>query len=165
VVGMRSRLWALGLDVAREVNEGGLILSSDQSHLEAGEFDVQRMLATLHGAVSQALADGYVGLWASGDMTWEMGGKLDLDKLLEYEYALEEFMKRNLALSGICQYHRDTLPPAALLAALHTHNGVSFNETLIRFNPHYQPHHTLTQRWKDDLAADQIHQMLDQLTN
>jgi hypothetical protein len=60
---MRSRVWTLGLDVAREVNEGGLILSSDQSHLEAGEFDVQRMLATLHGAVSQALADGYVGLW------------------------------------------------------------------------------------------------------
>jgi hypothetical protein len=25
VVGMRSRLWTLGLDVAREVNEGGLL--------------------------------------------------------------------------------------------------------------------------------------------
>ena len=43
------------------------------------------------------------------------------------------------ALSGICQYHRDTLPDNALQAALSKHGGVYLNETLSRLNPLYSP--------------------------
>ena len=53
------------------------------------------MLAMLADAINDALAHGYAGLWATGDMTWE--------------------------LSGICQYHRDTLPEDALQVALSKH--------------------------------------------
>jgi hypothetical protein len=31
------------------------------------------MMAKLEDAVTQALADGYKGLWATGDMGWEFG--------------------------------------------------------------------------------------------
>jgi len=163
VAGMRSWLSALGLDVAREIDKGALILSSDRSHLEDGEFNVEKMLATLQNVLAQALSDGYAGLWASGDMTWELGDRLDLPKLIQYEQALEEFMQKNYGLSGICQYHRDTLPPAAVLAALKNHKGVRINETLLRFNPHYEPPQAVKQRWNNDLAAEDINRMLDQL--
>jgi hypothetical protein len=163
VAGMRSWLSALGLDVASEVDKGALILSSDRSHLEDGEFNVEKMLATLQNVLAQALSDGYAGLWASGDMTWELGDRLDLLKLIQYEQALEEFMQKNYALSGICQYHRDTLPPMAVLAALQNHKGVRINETLLRFNPHYEPPRAVKQRWNNDLAAEDINRMLDQL--
>jgi MEDS: MEthanogen/methylotroph, DcmR Sensory domain len=164
VAGMRSWLSALGLEVTKELEKGALILSSERSHLEGGQFNIEKMLASLQTAVAQALADGYAGLWASGDMTWEMGENPDLAKLLEYEHALEQFMQTNLSLSGICQYHRDTLPPAAILVALRTHKDVRVNETLMRFNPHYQPPHTVQHRWQDDLAAEGINSMLSQLT-
>jgi hypothetical protein len=164
VAGMRSWLSALGLDVAWEIDKGALILSSDRSHLEDGEFNVEKMLATLQNVLAQALSDGYAGLWASGDMTWELGDRLDLPKLIQYEHALEEFMQKNYALSGICQYHRDTLPPAAMLAALQNHKAVRINETFLRFNPHYQPPQAVKQRWNNDLAAEDINRMLDQLT-
>ncbi len=38
-----------------------------------GSFDVPMMLANLEEALDQALRDGYKGLWATGDMTWEFG--------------------------------------------------------------------------------------------
>lgn len=138
VAGMRSRLVAMGLDLLRCFERGDLILSSSQSHLVNGRFEVEEMMTLLSEAVDQALADGYAGLWATGDMTWEIGGEKNLDKLMEYERRLEEFMQTNPALSGICQYHRDTLPPNAVLTALETHQMVYVDSTISWLNPEYR---------------------------
>lgn len=137
VAGMRYYLAAAGLDLMDETKHGALTLSSDQGHLVEGKFDVDRMLRLLRDALQQALADGYTGLWASGDMTWEFGSEDNLDKLLEYERRLEEFMQANPALSGICLYHRDTLPPEAIETALLTHPVLYINSSLSQLNSRY----------------------------
>jgi hypothetical protein len=139
VAGIRSYLAADGLDVAQEVSKGSLVLSSAWDHLADGVFDPAQMLSMLTDAVRKALADGYAGLWATGDMTWELGSEKNCAKLLAYECGLEEMFRNCPALSGICQYHRDTLPEDALRAALSKHRGVYLNETLSRINPFYSP--------------------------
>jgi len=139
VAGIRSYLAAEGVDVAREVDRGSLVLSSDTGHLVDGVFEAARMLAMLAGAVAEALSHGYAGLWASGDMTWELGSEKSFDKLLEYECGLEEMFRELPALSGICQYHLDTLPDAALRVAVSKHRSAYLNETLSRVNPFYAP--------------------------
>ena len=140
VAGMRWHLSAAGLDLSQHVERGALIITSDQAHLSDGKFDVARMIGLLSGAVKKALADGYAGLWASGDMTWEFGSEDNLDKLLEYERRLEEFMGHNPALSGVCLYHRDTLPAHAIQTALATHRSIYVNAALSQINPHYYQH-------------------------
>lgn len=137
IAGMRSYLAAAGVDVAREVGKGSLVLSSDQGHLENGHFDGDRMLQGLETAVHQALSEGYQGLWATGDMTWEFGSKRDFGKLLDYEWKLEDLFHRQPCLSGICQYHMDTLPQDAVRDGLRSHQTIFINETLSRLNPHY----------------------------
>jgi hypothetical protein len=137
VAGMRTYLAAEGLDLTKEIGKGALILTSDQSHLLNGKFNVDRMLDRLDLAVQEALAEGYAALWATGDMTWEFGSESNLDKLLEYEWRLEEFMKNNLCLHGVCQYHRDTLPQHAIDAGLRSHKAIYINETLSHLNPDY----------------------------
>ena len=139
IAGMRSYLAATGLDVESEVRKGGLVLTSDQGHLVEGQFDVDRMIVKLEEAVEQALADGYGGLWASGDMTWEFGNERNLNKLVEYELALEDLFRRAPTLSGLCQYHADTLPSDIASCSLCTHQTVYINETLSRISPHYLP--------------------------
>jgi hypothetical protein len=138
VAGMRSRLVALDLDLPKFLERGDLILSSDQGHLVNGKFDVDEMIMLLSRAVRQALADGYAGLWATGDMTWEFGSEKNLDKLLEYERRLEDLMRKTPGLSGICQYHRDTLPPHAIAIALQSHPILYLNSSLSRLNPDYR---------------------------
>lgn len=138
VAGMRWHLAAAGVDLETQLARGTLVLSSDQGHLVEGKFDVGRMLQLLEDAVKQALADGYAGLWASGDMTWEFGHESNLDKLLEYERQLEDFMQVTPALSGICLYHRDTLPPQAIETALATHPALYVSAVLSQVNLRYQ---------------------------
>ena len=140
IAGIRSYLAAAGVDAVSEMDESNLVLSSAQAHLVGGRFDVKMMMQTLQHAVAQALRDGFDGLWASGDMTWEFGPKSDFSKLLEYEWALEEFIRTHTGLSGICLYHADTLPREALRQGLLTHQCLFMNETLSKINPHYSPH-------------------------
>ena len=144
VAGMRSYLSAAGVEVAREVGKGSLVLSSDQGHLVDGHFDVDLMLVSLEEAVQQALSDGYLGLWATGDMTWEFGSRKEMAKLLEYEWKLEDLFRRQPSLCGICQYHVETLPSEAVRQGLITHPSIFINETLSRLDPHYVPRERVT---------------------
>lgn len=135
--GMSSYLAAQGIDVAREISKTSLVLSTDRSHLDGGNFNVDEMIGKLEDAVLQAVKAGHEGLWATGDMSWEFGSEKNLEKLLRYERQLEELFRRQPLLCGICQYHGDLLPDEILHHSLLTHRAVFINETLSRINPHY----------------------------
>lgn len=138
VAGMRSYLAAAGLDVSEAVRKGELVLSSDQAHLVNGYFDPVLMLDLLKQTVREALRDGYQGLWATGDMTWELGNnRKNFSKLLEYEIGLEKLFQTLPALNGICQYHADTLPVDVVEKALYTHRAVYISQTLSLINPYH----------------------------
>lgn len=137
VAGMRSMLSAHDVDVAAAVAANRLILTSNQDHLVDGAFDTDRMLNMLRTALADALADGHTGLWASGDMAWEMGQSGDFSELVRYERLLEEFIEANPAMSGVCQYHTDTLPREVSQLGLRLHRSIHFDESLSPQNGHY----------------------------
>jgi hypothetical protein len=139
VAGLRSYLFAAGVDVPFEVARTSLILTSDQSQLKNGRFEMEKMLGMLEDAVKLALIDGFTGLWATGDMTWELGPNKNLQTLLDYERGLEKLFQRYPALSGICQYHADTMPRELTCNGLLVHPAIYINQTLTRLNPHYIP--------------------------
>jgi len=139
VAGLRSCLATIGLDVESELAKNRLILSSEPIVSADGGLDVDLLLQKLEDTLDQALKDGYQGLWATGDMTWEFGSEKNFHKLMEYEYRLEALFHRRKELHGICQYHQDTLPREASKQALRTHPTLFINETLSRLNPNYVP--------------------------
>jgi DcmR-like sensory protein len=145
VAGMQSRLAAAGVDVAHEIGINRLVLTSGQDHLVDGRhFDVDRMISSLEEALDQAVQDGHEGLWATGDMYWELGPENDFSKLLEYEWRLEQLLSSRPQIGGICQYHANTPPRAVLREGLLTHRGIFLNETLTQINPHYLPPESFT---------------------
>lgn len=137
VAGFRSYLAAEGIDVEEAAGSRSLILSSDQSHLVDGSFDVEGMMRALESTLDETLQSGYNGLWASGDMTWEFGPAKDYSKLMEYEWQLEEFLRGHSQMSGICQYHSESLPREAMRTAVRTHPSIFVNETLSLMNPNF----------------------------
>ncbi len=154
VASIRPCLSDSGIDVTKEVAKGSLVLSSDNSHLANGRFNIDRMLGMLEEALRQALHDGYQGLWATGDMSLEFGPERDFSKLLDYEWRLEEFLQERPALCGICQYHADTLPHEVLRQGLIAHPSLYINETLSRLNPHYVERTSFSARSHNDSALD-----------
>jgi hypothetical protein len=139
VAGIRSYLAASGVDVIGEIDKAALVLSFDQGHLQDDVFVPDRMLGMLDDAVAQALDDGFDGLWASGDMSWEFGPERDFSKLVEYERGLERIFSKRPTLYGVCQYHSDTLPSHVLRQGLECHPAVFVSETLSQLNPQYLP--------------------------
>lgn len=157
VAGLKSCLAASGIDVAHEIKTGKLVLSSERNYLLGGwQFDVDCMLDSLQRSLTQALADGYQGLWASGDMAWEFGPEKDLSKLVEYEWRLERFLHENPQMGGICQYHSDILPRDILRKGLLTHPQLFINETLTIMNPHYLQPESFTQAATADPELDRL---------
>jgi MEDS: MEthanogen/methylotroph, DcmR Sensory domain len=136
VTGMCSTLAAMGVDVASEVASSRIILSSATASAFA-EFNGDLMIAKIERFVNEALEDGYKGLWASGDMSFEFGPRKDFSQLLDYELKLEKLIYRRKELCGVCQYHCDTLPQDALRHGLLVHPTIVINETLTMINPHY----------------------------
>ncbi len=98
----------------KEIDAGRLILSSEAALQADGTFDTDLMLQKIEELLDGALKDGYKGLWASGDMTWEFGNEDNLVKLFDYEWQLEKLFDKREELCGICQYHQDTLPAESL---------------------------------------------------
>ena len=137
VAGMRSYLCAAGVNVRESVDKGNLIFSSEPCPMKDGQFDIQGMLDMVEHTLNLALKDGYRGLWATGDMTWEMGSDLNLDRLLEYEWKVEKLFERYPELSAICQYHVDTLPRDVVCHSILIHPALFINDTLARANPNY----------------------------
>jgi hypothetical protein len=137
VAGLQSYLAMAGADVERDAKNGSLILSSEQSHIVNGLFDADKMLHELEMCIEQALKDGYAGLFAAGDMTWELGSDRSIPKLVRYEWKLERLFHKYRALSGICMYHSDTLPLELIKHGAISHGTVFVNETLSLLNPHH----------------------------
>lgn len=137
VAGMRSYLAAAGVDVEVELNRGSLVLSSEQSQAFGGVFDADGMLEALEASVQKAVSDGYAGLFATGDMTWELGTECNVATLVRYELKLEQLFHKYPELSGICQYHADTLPREFVKAGLISHQTMFVNQTLSKLNPYF----------------------------
>ena len=93
-------------------------------------------------------------------MLWEFGSEKNFSKLLAYELGLDALLKSEPALSGICQYHRELLPAAAVQVALYTHETLYINQTLARINPHYLKPATLAARRNSEIAA-RVSEILD----
>jgi hypothetical protein len=144
IEGMRSVLAGRNIDVDSEISKGRLVLSSEPVTV-GNSFNGDILLVNLENAIDQALRDGFKGLWASGDMTWEFGNCRDFSSLLDYEMKLEELFKRRKELFGICQYHRDTLPEDTIRQGLLAHPSVVISDTLSRMNPLY-----LKAKWPAD---------------
>jgi signal transduction histidine kinase len=157
-----AALGAKGVDTAREVGRGALILSSDRSHLVGGEFEPQVMIDGLRSLIDGALHEGFEGLCATGDMRWELGDDKNFDRLLEYEARLEQVF-RELPLRGICQYHRDTLPPKAVNDALLTHRSAYVGAALNRDNLFYIPPELLLEPRSGDHSGGQAEWMCQQI--
>lgn len=157
---------AEGAEVESEIAKGALVLTAELSHIVNGRFSVDAMMETLAGALNQAIEDGYEGLWATGDMTWEFGPEQDFSKLLEYECRLEKFMQAHPRLCGICQYHVNSLSQDAIRQGILSHGRIFVNETLSLMNENFIPCASLAQQQSHFQALDMlVNRLLDVHSN
>jgi hypothetical protein len=135
-----SFLTAQRIDVKGEIARGNLQLSTGQDHLLGGwQFDAELTVQMLARMLDQAMSDGYEGLWGTGDIAWEFGPTRDFSKLGAYETLLENFLRQNPNVGGLCQYRSDMIPRDVVREGLLAHPRVLVDESSSLLNRWYSP--------------------------
>lgn len=105
-----------GVDPRERIARGQLILLSlAEGYGRGGAFDPARQLELYRQLLDRARAEGYRGLWITGDGTWELRGELPgSERALEYEQLVERFLATTADALALCQYDAaEALPDAA----------------------------------------------------
>ena len=132
-----NRLERAGIDTQAAQRRRALeIFTREQSYLKYGIFEPSKMIADLKREVDAAIADGFTGLRASGEMTWALDMPEALGQLREYEMQLH----RNFGprLTGLCQYDQTRFEPQLLSDVIRIHPKLIANGRVLS-NPFQRP--------------------------
>jgi len=101
---LRAALRAVGVDLAAEESRGTLVIQPPEKvYLPDGRFDGARMTGLLKTAVQDAVAHGFTGFRALGDLGWAARDARCCAQLPAYEAMMAEFYPHNPAV-GLCTY-------------------------------------------------------------
>jgi len=104
------------------VKRGQLVFLPPEAYLNAeGHFDPAAVVARLDEEAQQALAAGFTGLSATGEMTWAWRYGITMEQLYDYERRLHQAAagRRWIAL---CQYSRQAFSSEMLQPLLAFHH-------------------------------------------
>ncbi|HZQ92949.1 MAG TPA: MEDS domain-containing protein [Terriglobales bacterium] len=103
-LGLKEALAQGGIRVEAAERKGSLrLITPEESYLRGGEFSASAMVELLRGEVLQALASGFHGFRAAGDLAWAVRAPGCYPELAEYESTLAEFVPA-LPARGLCMY-------------------------------------------------------------
>jgi signal transduction histidine kinase len=113
-------LEAAGVGVAREVGRGALVLATHaETYWRTGAFDPEDALALMEELTDRALADGFVGLRATGEASRPTPDDL-WPHVIRYEALLNERLARR-PFVGLCRFHVGRYSPERVRDILRTH--------------------------------------------
>jgi PAS domain S-box-containing protein len=135
---IKDYLREVGLPADPLLESGQLaILTGTDTFARDGVFDPAAMIELLGSETDRALAEGYVALRVTGEMTWALRGLPGSDLLIDYETRLNGIFSGSAALV-LCQYDRRRFNPSLLLDVLRTHPHVVIGAQVVE-NPYYLP--------------------------
>jgi hypothetical protein len=135
---VRTALRDHGVSVDAEIRRGALkLLSATEAYLLRGGFDPEQTLKVFSDAIEEALTDGFTGFRAAAEMSWALDPRGGTDRLASYE-ALLKTLFSSCPATGLCLYHRGSMPLAVIGAALATH-PVARVDGSFAINPLYDP--------------------------
>ena len=126
-VGTRAEYEQLGLHLEEEgicslraESRGALIFSTqEEEYLTNGVFDPNVVLARIDRYVREALADGFTGLCATGELMNVPSDEV-WRQIVWYEAQINENFAR-LPFTGLCRYPRTVVPANRVRDVLRTH--------------------------------------------
>jgi hypothetical protein len=126
-VGSRDEYERLGVQLEekgicslRAESRGALLfLTREEAYLDNGAFDPNVVLGRVDQFITNALADGFTGLCATGELI-DVPSEEVWRQIVWYEAQINEHFSR-LPFVGLCRYPRTTIPPHRVRDVLRTH--------------------------------------------
>ncbi len=113
-------LEAAGICVSRARARGSLLFSTrEEAYRQNGTFDPQLVLDRIEQLVKDAIADGFTGLHATGELVYEPADE-DWRRIVWYEAQINDVFAR-LPFAALCRFPRAVVPAERVRDVLRTH--------------------------------------------
>jgi len=134
---LRERLASLGVPVPAPEDPRLVVAPAVDMYCPDGTFVPDRMLGNFPLVYNAGLEAGFVGVRATGEMTWARRGLPGSERLIEYESRINTVV-REYPLTAVCQYDARCFDGATLFEVLLVHPVMIVRGRISR-NPYYLP--------------------------
>ncbi len=148
---IQTQLKNVSVDVDSVIEKGQLVFTtSEDTYTKGDAFDPDVMIALVKEHLDTALADGYDALRVTGEMTWALKSRENIELLVEYEAKLNYFFPGNRVLA-ICQYDENKFTEGTLVGILQTHPLAIYGDKIFGDRYYVQPDVMLRALGRNDL--------------
>jgi hypothetical protein len=112
------------------------VMASEDTYLQDGIFEVERMYRMIERALKEAPDDGFSRVRTCGEMSWALRGLPGTDDLMEYESRVNQLTQVH-DCTLMCTYDIARISGRALMDVLATHPVVLLGDRIYE-NPYYQ---------------------------
>jgi two-component system cell cycle sensor histidine kinase/response regulator CckA len=142
-----------GMDVDLAQAMGQLVfVPARQMYARGAGYAFDAVLDKMHAMTAMALADGWMALRVTTEMSWALRQTQGTERLLEQAGRLGTFFRESAAL-GLSQFERNLFPADALLDVLLAH-PVAVLGTEAAHNFYYTPQVEVSGKWRSEATLD-----------
>lgn len=113
-----------------------LILDKDEAYSKHGEFDAKKMIQLIKELTNEAIGEGFSALAITGEISWVLDYEDGFERIMEYEYLLNNDIFRSFPVSAICRYNIDKFSSKMVKNIIRVHPLIIYRG-IIHENPYY----------------------------
>ena len=112
------------------------VVASEETYLQDGVFEVERMYRMIEKLLAQAPAQGFSRVRTCGEMSWALRDMPGTDDLMRYESRVNQLTQEH-DCTLMCTYEINLFSGRAIMDVLATHPLVLLGDRIYE-NPYYQ---------------------------
>lgn len=120
-------------------NKQFIVLDKDESYSKNGTFNPDKMVDMLISETKKSIDEGFKGLAVTGEISWVLEYQDGFDKILEYEWKLDEQVFSKFPISSICRYNLNSFSSEMIINIIQVHPYIIW-ENEVHENPFYIPY-------------------------
>lgn len=125
------------IDLEETINKGQLsILDKNDAYSKEGKFDPEKMIALLKELATEAINDGYTAFAITGEISWVLEYDDGFDRIMDYEYLLNDEIFGYYPVSAICRYNINKFSNEMIKNIIEVHPIVIWKDE-VHENPFY----------------------------
>lgn len=125
------------IDVDKVIEKNQLfILDKSEAYSKNGVFVPDKMIDLLKSESRAATSDGYSGLSVTGELSWVLDYEDGREKIIEYEWKLNDRVFSNHPVTALCRYNLDKFTPSMIKSIIELHPFI-IHDGMINENPYY----------------------------
>ncbi len=117
-------------------NKSLVILDKNDAYSKDGKFEAKKMIALLKDLAKEAINEGFYGIGVTGEISWVLEYDDGFDRIMEYEYLLNNEIFNKYPVSAICRYNMNAFSSEMIRNIIEVHPIIIYNGE-IHENPFY----------------------------